>query len=85
MKGGKSVQAKKELLIRTAAKLYSIGIDLDYAKEQLRKLVNEGVSFNSSQMLDAYNKYKELEEKWNSLEAEYLDMKEGIYYRKELA
>jgi hypothetical protein len=79
------MQEKKELLIRTAAKLYSIGMDLDYAKEQLRKLVNEGVSFDSSRMLNAYNEYKELEEQWNFLEAEYLDMKDDLYYKKELA
>ncbi len=35
--GRKKCAGKKELLIRTAAKLYSIGIDLDYAKERLRK------------------------------------------------
>jgi len=79
------VQEKKELLIRVASKLYSIGLDLDYAKEKLRKLVSEGVSFDSTQMLDAYNEYKELEEQWKSLEADYIMMREELYYKKELA
>lgn len=79
------MQSKKELLIRAATRLYSIGMDLDYAKEKLRKLVNDGVSFDSSQMMNAYNEYKALEEQWNSLEAEYLDLRDDICYKKELA
>lgn len=84
-RGEKRVQEKKELLIRVASKLYSIGLDMDYAKENLRKLVSAGVSFDSSQMKDAYNEYKELEEQWNSLEAEYIGMRDELFYKKELA
>lgn len=79
------MQGKRELLIITASRLYSIGIDLDYAKEKLRKLVDDGVSFDSFQMLDAYNEYKRLEDQWNSAEAEYLDLKDELFYKKELA
>lgn len=79
------MQAKKELLIRKATRLYSIGMDLDYAREKLRKMVNAGVSFDSLQMINAYEEYKELEDRWNSLEAEYLDLRDELSYSKELA
>lgn len=79
------MQGKRELLIITASKLYSVGMELDYAKEKLKKLVDDGVSFDSAQMLDAYNEYKALEDQWNLVEAEYLDLRDELYYKKELA
>ena len=53
-----------------AARLFSVGIDV--AREQLRKLVEQGVLYDSSEMRKALNDYQELECKWKALELEHL-------------
>ena len=38
---------RKELLLASAARLYSMGVDLEAARERLRQLVAQGVSYDS--------------------------------------
>ena len=37
---------RKDLLLCSAARLYSLGLDLTAAKEHLRKLVEDGVGYD---------------------------------------
>ena len=41
---------EKDLLIASAARLYSMGIDLEAARDRLRQLVEQGVPYNSDEM-----------------------------------
>ena len=72
---------EKDLLIASAARLYSMGIDLEAARDQLRQLVEQGVPYNSDEMRQAVQDFKELEQQWKELEREHLRLKEEIKRR----
>ena len=69
---------RKELLLASAARLYSLGVDLDAARERLSRLVEAGVSFSSPEMEQAYRDYQELDIQWKKLEKEHLDLRREI-------
>ena len=69
---------KKDLLIRSAARLYSLGIDIEAAREQLRKLVEQGSSYDSPEMRKALEDYQELDRQWKALEQEHLQLRAEI-------
>ena len=69
---------RKDLLLRSAARLYSLGLDLDGAKERIRKLVADGVGYDAPEMAQAAQEYAKLKELWNDLEAEHLKLKHEI-------
>ena len=66
---------RKALLLASAAKLYSLGVDLEGARERLRQLVKQGVSYQSKEMQEAYRDFKELEQQWNALEKAHLELR----------
>lgn len=68
----------KELLLKTAARLYSLGIDLDAARDKVMELVNAGVSYESKDMSQAVHEYMELKRLWDGLEQEYLALRDSI-------
>ena len=72
------MDARKELLIKSAARLYSLGIDLDASKDRIRKLVETGVEFSSIEMTRAVDAYLELQKLWDDLEREYLVLRDEI-------
>ena len=69
---------EKDLLIASAARLYSMGIDLEAARDRLRQLVEQGVPYNSEEMRQAVQNFKELERQWKALEREYLRLRDVI-------
>lgn len=69
---------RKDLLLRSAARLYSIGVDLEMAREKLRQLVAQGVSYDSKEMRDAYKEFMEIKEQWDSLEKQHLALRGEI-------
>ena len=69
---------KKDLLLRSAARLYSLGIEVEAAREQLRKLVDQGVPYDSPQMRKALEDYQELDQQWKALEQEHLQLRAEI-------
>ena len=71
----------KDLLIASAARLYSMGIDLEAARDRLRQLVEQGVPYNSDEMKQAVQDFKELDRQWKELEREHLRVKEEIKRR----
>ena len=69
---------KKELLLKSAARLYSLGIELDAAKETILKLVENGVGYETPKMAQAVRKYTELKELWSNLEHDHLILRNEI-------
>lgn len=69
---------RKELLLKSAARLYSLGIEVDAAKERLRTLVNEGVGYDDPKMLQALDTYTEMKKQWESLERDYIDLRNEV-------
>ena len=69
---------KKDLLLRSAARLYSLGIEVESARQRLRDLVGQGVAYTSPEMRKALEDYQELDRQWKELEQEYLKLKKEI-------
>lgn len=72
------MDSRKELLLASAARLYSLGVDLEAARDKLRKLVEQGVSYESEEMLQAYGEFKALDEQWKELEKQHLELRDEI-------
>lgn len=72
------MDARKELLLMSAAKLYSLGLDVEAAREKLRQLVERGVSFSSEEMLQAYEEFTALDGQWRELEKQHLELRDEI-------
>lgn len=69
---------KKDLLIASAARLYSMGIDLEAARDRLRQLVEQGVPYNSYEMKRAVSDFKELDRRWKELEKQHLELRDEV-------
>lgn len=69
---------KKDLLLRSAARLYSLGIEVEAAREQLRKLVQQGVPYDSPEMRKVLEDYQELDQQWKALEQEHLQLRAEV-------
>lgn len=69
---------KKDLLLRSAARLYSLGIEVESARQRLRDLAGQGVAYTSPEMRKALEDYQELDRQWKELEQEYLKLKNDI-------
>ena len=52
---------RKELLLASAARLYSMGVDLEAARAKLKELVEQGVGYDSDEMNQAYQSFKNLD------------------------
>ena len=69
---------KKELLIKSAARLYSLGLDLEGARERLKELVARCVPYSSPEMLKAYEDFTKLDAQWKELERQHLELRDEI-------
>ena len=72
---------EKDLLIASAARLYSMGIDLEAARDRLRPLVGQGVPYSSNEMKQAVQDFKELDRQWKELEREHLELRDEVTKR----
>lgn len=72
------MDARKDLLVRSGARLYSLGMDLEAARDRLRQLVDQGVSYDSEEMLTAYRDFTALEAQWKSLEAQHQALRDDL-------
>lgn len=66
------MEYEKELLINHGARLYSLGIDLEAAKEKVRRLAAQGTPYDAREMVQATDEYSELKSRWDNLEQKYL-------------
>ena len=74
---------RKDLLISSAARLYSMGVDLENARVRLRQLVDRGVSYDSDEMKQAYRDFRELEQQWKALEKQHLELRNEILRKRQ--
>ena len=69
---------RKDLLLASAARLYSMGVDLEAARAKLKELVEQGVPYDSDEMKQAYQDFKALEQQWKALERQHLELRDEI-------
>ncbi len=69
------MSTNKDLLLMTAARLYSIGVDVEGAREKLRQLVEQKVPYDSPEMRDALRDFQQLDTQWKELEKDYLELR----------
>ncbi len=69
---------EKDLLIASAARLYSMGIDLEAARNRLRQLVERGVPYSSDEMKQAVQDFKALDRQWKELEKQHLELRDEV-------
>ncbi len=69
---------RKELLILSAARLYSMGIDVEAARERLRQLVEQGLPYGSEEVRAALWEFKDLDEQWKEMERQHLALRAEI-------
>lgn len=69
---------RKELLLASAARLYSMGVDLEAARRRLKDLVARGVPYASDEMKQALRDFRELEMQWKALEQQHIELREEI-------
>ena len=72
------MSSDKELLIMSAARLYSVGVDLEAARSRLKELVDQGVTYSDERMIKAYNDFNELKAQWDNLEKQHLELRNEI-------
>jgi len=72
------MDARKDLLLKSAARLYSLGVDLEMVRDKLKKLVDQGVPYDSKEMKDAYREFSELDAQWKELEKQHLELRDEI-------
>lgn len=72
------MNSDKELLIMSAARLYSVGVELEAARARLKELVDQGVSYSDERMIKAYNDFNELKAQWDNLEKQHLELRNEI-------
>ena len=72
------MNSDKELLILSAARLYSVGVELEAARAQLKELVDQGVSYSDERMIKAYDGFNELKAQWDNLEKQHLELRNEI-------
>ena len=69
---------KKNELVLSAITLVRVGEALEEAKGKLRKLVEQGVFYESEEMKKALDECLQLQQQWKELEAEHIRMKNKI-------
>ena len=72
------MDARKDLLLKSAARLYSLGVDLEMVRDKLKKLVDQGVPYDSKEMKDAYREFSELDAQWKELEKQHIELRDEI-------
>ncbi|MBQ1729743.1 MAG: hypothetical protein II036_05295 [Oscillospiraceae bacterium] len=72
------MNSDKELLILSAARLYSVGVDLEAARSRLKELVDQGVTYSDERMIKAYNDFNKLKAQWDNLEKQHLELRNEI-------
>ena len=75
---GVNMDYRKELLLASAARLYSLGVDLEAARFRLKELAEQGVGYDSDEMIQAYRDFKELDQQWKAQEKQHLELRDEI-------
>ena len=76
------MNGEKDLLLASAARLYSLGVDVKAARERLRELVKQGVPYESEEMRTAYQSFTELSEQWKAMEQAHISLRDELLQKK---
>lgn len=76
------MNGEKDLLLASAARLYSLGVDVEAARERLRELVKQGVPYESEEMRTAYQSFTELNEQWKAMEQAHISLRNELLMKK---
>jgi len=68
----------KQLLVSQAAKLYQLGLKVERTRSNLKKLVERGVPYDDTKMLQAYERFTQVDNEWKQLELEHLRLRERL-------
>lgn len=66
---------ENDLLLQSAARLYSLGVELDGAREALRQLIAAKAPYDSPEVWNAYREYLHLKRLWDMLESDHLALR----------
>lgn len=69
---------RKDLLLKSAERLYALGVDVEAARDKLRSLVDRGVPYDSREMKDALQEFTELDTQWKELEKRHIKLRDEI-------
>ena len=72
------MDSRKDLLLASAARLYSMGVDLEAARAKLKELLEQGVPYDSDEMKQAYQDYTDLDRRWKALEQQHIELRNEI-------
>ena len=69
---------RKTWLLESAATLAVLGEKVEAARDELRRLVSKGVSYDSEAMKKAYADFEMLDRQWKALERRHLAVRNEI-------
>lgn len=69
---------KKQQLVQTAARLYTLGVELEGTRQHLKALTLAGRSKDSAEIQEAAERFQALHEQWTELERQYLSLREEV-------
>ena len=69
---------RKDLLLKSAERLYTLGVDIEAARDKLRNLVDRGVPYDAQEMKDALQEFTELDTQWKELEKRHIKLRDEI-------
>ena len=55
--------------------IYSLGIEVEGARQRLHELVDQGIPYTSPEMRKALEEFQELDRQWKALEQEHLQLR----------
>ena len=68
----------KQQLLAQAAKLYKLGLKVEAMRKKLKQLVERGVPYDDPKMLQAYERFTQVDNEWKQLELEHLRLRERL-------
>lgn len=69
---------RKARLVESAARLYSLGLEVEAARDTVKTLTVAGASYDSPDLIQALNRFNELKKQWDCLEQKHLKLKAEI-------
>lgn len=69
---------EKDLLLQSAARLYTLGVDLEGAREELRRLVAAKVPYDAPEMKAALENFQGIDAQWKELERQHLELRKEM-------
>ena len=80
MRDGK-LSSHYDLLVISAVRLFDLGMDLEGMRKKLLQLVEDGVPYESAEMLAALEDFQTMDAQWKSLEKEHLALRDELLHR----